>query len=158
MKCRTLGASSLTCCAEFVSFSLITLPQTVRLYYVSLRSQASTPCFPFLRCEAMATVTIWPLHVHYSITLWAYLSQMHRPIALHCVHVITLWVYLSESLVKDSYKRLSSTEKPRPSHVITHYCYIRVIVLWPARKTYSTAARFKARIWVRMSGLGLGLI
>ena len=26
---------------------------------------------------------------------------------------ITLWVYLSEPLVKDSHKRLSSTEKPQ---------------------------------------------
>ena len=51
------------------------------------------------------------------ITLWAYLSQTHRPIALRCMHYgITLWAYLSEPLVKDSHKRLtglSSTEKPQ---------------------------------------------
>ena len=39
-------------------------------------------------------------------TLCAYLSQTHRPIALHCMHYgITLWAYLSEPLVKDSHKR-----------------------------------------------------
>ena len=51
----------------------------------------------------MATVTNWPLHVHYGIALWAYiyiyLSQTHSPIALHCMHYsITLWAYLSEPL------------------------------------------------------------
>ena len=45
--------------------------------------------------------------MHYGITLWAYLSQTHRPIALHRVHYgITLWAYLSEPLV-------SMTEKPQ---------------------------------------------
>ena len=50
---------------------------------------SSTPCFPFLRCEGMATVTNWPFHMHYDITLWA---------------------YLSEPLIKDSHKSLSSME------------------------------------------------
>ena len=60
--------------------------------------------------------------MHYSITLWAYLSQTHRPIALHCIHYgITLRTYLSEPLVKDSHKSLSTTEKPQYySYVITH--------------------------------------
>ena len=50
---------------------------------------------------------------YYGITLWAYLSQKHKPIALHCMHYgITLWEYPSEPLVKDSHKSLSSTEKP----------------------------------------------
>ena len=32
---------------------------------------------------------------------------------VHCTHYgITLWAYLSELLVKDSHKRVSSTEKP----------------------------------------------
>ena len=43
-----------------------------------------------LRCEVMATVTNSPLHVHYGITLWG---------------------YLSETLVKDSHKRPNSIEK-----------------------------------------------
>ena len=67
-----------------------------------------------LRCEGMATTTNWRLHVHYSITLWAYLSQMHRP---------NLWYYTvgiaSEPLVKDSHNRLSSTEKPQ-------YCLLQL--------------------------------
>ena len=63
--------------------------------------------------------------MHYGIILWAYLSQMHRPIAFHCMHYgNTLWAYLSEPLIKDSHQRLSSTEKP--SHVVTHYHYVRV--------------------------------
>ena len=53
----------------------------------------------------------------FTCTLWAYLSQTHRPIALRCMHYgITLWANLSEPLVKDSHKRLtglSSTEKPQ---------------------------------------------
>ena len=63
----------------------------------------------FLFFDAKAwPVTNWPLHVHYGITLWAYLSQTHRPIAPHCMHYgITLSAYLSEPLVKDSRKRLS---------------------------------------------------
>ena len=104
-----------------INHCLITLPQTVRLFYVFhcvLRlPNSSTQCFPFLRCEGMATVTNWTLHVHYGITLCAYLYQTHRP--------ITLWAYLSEPLVKDTHNRPSSTENyntaiPRaPSHVIT---------------------------------------
>ena len=55
-------------------------------------------------------------------TLWAYFSQTHRPIALHCMHYgITLWAYLSEPLVKDksqtSKKFDRKTTIPRaPSH------------------------------------------
>ena len=54
-----------------------------------------------------------PLHaLQYYIV---YLSQTHRPIALHCMHYgITLWAYLSEPLVKDSHKRPSSTENIIP--------------------------------------------
>ena len=48
-------------CGLCLSLSpLITLPQTVRLFYVSLRSQAPQQQYTvlsFLRCEGMATVT-----------------------------------------------------------------------------------------------------
>ena len=93
--------------------SLITLPQTVRLF-IAFSDSPTAVHFAFLFFDAKA----WPqsqtdLHVHYGITLWAYLSQTHRPIALHCMHYgITLSTYLSEPLVKDSHKRLSSREKP----------------------------------------------
>ena len=119
-------------CGLCLSLSpLITLPQTVRRFYVSLRSQAPQQQYTvlsFLRCKGMATFTNWPLHVHHGITLWAYLSQTHRPIALHCMHYgITLWAYLSEPLIKDSHKRSTENTIPRaPSHVITHYRYVRV--------------------------------
>ena len=57
----------------------LTLPQTLRLFYVSLHSQAP-----------------------------------QQQYIVHCMHYgITLWAYLSEPLVKDSHKRLSSTEKPQ---------------------------------------------
>ena len=50
--------------------------------------------------------------MHYGITLWAYLSLMHRPNVLHYMHyAITLWAYLSEPLIKA--KRLSLIEKPQ---------------------------------------------
>ena len=112
-------------CGLCLSLSpLITLPQTVRLFYVSLRSQAPQQQYTvlsFLRCEGMSTVTNWSLHVHNGITLCTYLSQAHRPIALHCMHYgITLWAYLSEPLVKDSHKRsMENTIPCAPSHVIT---------------------------------------
>ena len=67
--------SFVTRVVDFVPNNL-TLPQTLRLFYVSLRSQA--PQQQYI--------------VHYGITLWAHLSQL---------------------LVKDSHKRLSSTEKPQ---------------------------------------------
>ena len=75
----------------------------------------------------MAIVTNWPLHVHYGITLWTYLSQTHRPTALHCMHYgITPWAYLSKPLVKDSHKHPSLTEKPQYRMLKPHYCYICV--------------------------------
>ena len=93
--------------------SLITLPQTVRLFYVSLCSQPPQlqyTGFPFLQCKGMATVTNRPLHVHYRITFSV---------------GIPFW---------SSRKRPSQTSKfnrkttiPRaPSHVITHYRYVCV--------------------------------
>ena len=106
-------------CGLCLSLSpLITLPQTVRLFYVLRLPNSSTLCFPFFDAKA------WPQ----SQTLCAYLSQTHRPIALHCMHYgITLWAYLSEPLVKDSHKRSTENTIPRaPSHVITHYRYVRV--------------------------------
>ena len=104
--------SSLTRFADFVSLSsssLISLPQTVglRLFYVSLRSQAPQQQYTVLSFSSMRRhgQSQTDLHVHYGITLWAYLSQTHRPIALHCMHYgITLSAYLSEPLVKDSRK------------------------------------------------------
>ena len=50
--------------------------------------------------QDMATVTNWPLHMHYGITLWAYLSV---------------------ALIKDSHEHLSSTEKKK-----TQYCVLQV--------------------------------
>ena len=53
--------SSLTCFADLASLQLITLPQTVRLFYVSLRSQAPQPSI------ACACTTVLQ---------WAYLSEL----------------------------------------------------------------------------------
>ena len=102
----TCFRSSLTCFANCVSlFCHYNSSLDVRLFYVSLRSQApnsSTPCFPFLQCEGMATVTNWRLHMHYGITLWEYLSQMHRPNLWYCTVGIPFWT---------SHKRQSQTSK-----------------------------------------------
>ena len=84
--------------------SLITLPQTVTLAYISLHSQDPQwrySVLPFLRSEVMTTVTNLPLHIHYGITLCAYLSQTHRHIELR--NSVTLWAYLAEPVVRDSH-------------------------------------------------------
>ena len=95
-------------CGLSLSLSSLTLPQTVRLFNVSLRSQAPQQKYTVLSFDAKAwsrSQTDFSM-VHYGITLWA---------------------YLSEPLVKDSHKRLSSTEKPRaPSYVMTRYRYVHV--------------------------------
>ena len=53
--------------------SLITLPKTVRLFYVSLRSQASQQQYTMLSFSLMQRrhgySHNWPLHVHYGNTL-----------------------------------------------------------------------------------------
>ena len=102
--------SSLTRFADFVSLSFvtITLPQTVRLFYISLRSQAPQQQYrhraQFLFFDAKA----WPQS---QTDLFTYTT------VLHCGHTffrridliysgIALWAYLSEPLVKDSHKRL----------------------------------------------------
>ena len=114
-------------CGLCLSLSpLITLPQTVRLFYVSLRSQAPQQQYTvlsFLRCEGMATVTNWSLHVHHGITLCAYLSQTHRPIALHCMHYgITLWAYLSEQTF-DGKHYYTACSKSRDHTLPLRTCY-----------------------------------
>ena len=62
--------------------------------------------------------------------LGIYLSQTHRPIALHCMHYgITLWAYLSEPYVKDSLKSLSTTKNHNTACsklLIGHHSYVRV--------------------------------
>ena len=84
------------------------------MFHCALRlPNSSTSCFPFLRCEAMATVTNWPLHVQYGITLWA---------------------NLSESLVKDNHKRLSSMEKPH--YRVLQVTWSHITVMYVLRKVY----------------------
>ena len=115
---------SYSLCGLCLSLSLlITLPQTVRLFYVLLHSQALQQQYTVLSFSLMQGHG----HSHKltsSRALWYYtvgvLSQVHRPIictplhALHCMYCgITLWAYLCEPLVKDSHKRLSLMEKPQ---------------------------------------------
>ena len=92
------------------------------LHFIAILN-SSTPCLPFLRCEDMATVTNWPLHMHYGITLWAYLSQTHRPVAYITV-LNTLDIPFWTSRKRQSQTSPSSMEKPQilraPSYVITH--------------------------------------
>ena len=90
--CKVCSRVSEARSVDFVSLSLLTnnfLRQSFLVFPVFSSSRA----FLFFSAKAwpLATVTNWPLHVHYRITLWA---------------------YLSEALVKGSHKRLSSTENP----------------------------------------------
>ena len=87
------------------------------LHFIAIPASSSTAVH---RAFLFFDVKAWPqsptdlFTCTTGIKLWAYLSQMHRPIALHCIHYgITLWAYLSEPLIKDSHKCLSLTEKPR---------------------------------------------
>ena len=103
--------SYLLCGVCLSLLSLVTLLQTVRLstFHCVLRlpMQQQYTVLSFSSMQRHGHITNWPLNLHYgTFTLWTYLSQMHRPIALHCMHYgITLWAYLSELLVKDSHKR-----------------------------------------------------
>ena len=74
---------------------------------------SSTPRFPFLQCEGMTTVRNWPLHVHYGITLWAYVpfwtsrkrqSQMSKKnhnttCSKSCDHTLAVLVSPSNSII-----------------------------------------------------------
>ena len=116
----TCFRSSLTRFADFVSLSsssLISLPQTVglRLFYVSLRSQApqqqyTVLSFSSMRRHSQSQTDLFTCTtvLHCGHTFLRRIDLLH---VLHCMHYgITLSAYLSEPLVKDSRKRLSSTE------------------------------------------------
>ena len=104
--------------------SLITLPQTVRLFYVSLRSQAPKQQYTVLSFSSMRR------HGHSHKTdlfnsLWAYLSQKHRP----NLRYYTVGIPFGTSRKRQSQKSKldGKTTIPRaPTHMITHYCYVRV--------------------------------
>ena len=72
-----------------LSLSSLTLPQTVRLYNVSLLSQAPQQQYTVLSFSSMRR------HVH-----------SHK-LTSSCAYGITLWAYLSEPLVKDSHKNVT---------------------------------------------------
>ena len=110
----TCFRSSLTRFADFVSLFLTNNSSDSKAFlHFSGSPTAVHSAFLFFDVKA------WPqsqtdLFTCTTVLHWAYLSQTHRPILLHCMHYgITLWAYLSEPLVKDSHKRLSSTEKPQ---------------------------------------------
>ena len=91
--------SLLTCYRSFAlrTLYLITLPQTLRLFYVSLYSQAPQKQY-VVHC------------MHYGITLWGYLSELLEKDIHKCLS-------LTE---KPQYNTACS------SHLITHYCYVHV--------------------------------
>ena len=106
-----------------LSFVTITLPQTVRLFYVSLRSQAPPQQYTVLSFSSMRrhghsrSQINWPLH---GITLWPYLSQTHRPNLWYCTVGIPFWTCR---------KRQSQTSKfdgkttiPRDPSYVSHIC------------------------------------
>ena len=132
--------SSLTCFVESVCLSvssLITLPQTVTLFYVSLCYQAPqrqcTVLFLFFDAKA------WPqsqtdlftcttvLHCgHTFLRRIHLLNSIACTMVLHCGHT---FLSLSQETVtwSQSSKFDEKTTIPRaPSHVITHYRFVRV--------------------------------
>ena len=101
--------SLLMCFRSFLTHfaDFLTLPQTLRLFYVSLHFQAP-----------------------------------QQQYIVHCMdYGITLCAYLSELLVKDSHKRLSSTEKPqcRVLKSLDHTLLLRTCY----REIYGNIARKK---------------
>ena len=101
----------------------------------SLRSQAPqqqyTVLFLFFDVKAwpksQTDLLTYTTILHFGYTFLRCIDLLH---SIVFPYGITLWAYLPEPLVKDSHKHLSSTEKTTipcaPSHVITHYHYIRV--------------------------------
>ena len=81
--------SSLTSFADFVSlFRHCSSDSKALIHFIAFSCRlpnSSTPCFHFLRCKGMATVTNWPLHMHCGITLWAHLSEPLIPSPYLCI-------------------------------------------------------------------------
>ena len=113
------------------------IPSTVYHYWILLSLQVthlflplyiSTPCFPFLWCEGMATVINWPLHVHYGITLWAYLSQTHRPNLRYYTVGIPFWTSCKTQSQTSKFdgKKHNVCSNSRDHTFMLHTCYREV--------------------------------
>ena len=115
-------------CLSLSSLYSRTLPQTVRLFDVSLRSQAPEQQYTILSFSWVRRHG----HRHGQSQTDLFTCTM----VLHCGHTflrridliygIALWAYLSALLVKDHHKCLSSTEKPQYrvlQHLLLRTCY-----------------------------------
>ena len=81
--CSRVSEALLLAFGLCLCLSSLTLPQTVRLHCVLRLPNSSTPYyFPFLRCEGMANHKL----ISSNALLWAYHSQTHSTIAVHCTH------------------------------------------------------------------------
>ena len=122
----TCFRSCLTRFGDFVSlFRRYNCSSDSTFHFFSWFVNNSTPCFPFLRYKGMSTVTNWPLHVHYGITMWAYLSQTHRPNQRYCTVGIPFWnsrKRQTQTFIK--VQRKNPTILRAPSHMITHSPYV----------------------------------
>ena len=74
---------------QTLSLSFITNNSSSRLFYVSLRPQAPQQQYTASsQCEGMATVTNWPLHMHYGITPHAPTRVItHLPLRTVCGNI-----------------------------------------------------------------------
>ena len=103
-------------------WSLITLPQTVRLFYLF-------NCILRLvhRAFLFFDVKVWPQSQTDLFTCTTVLHCGHTLLrCIDLIYSIALWAYLSAPLVKDIHKCLSSTEKPQYhvlQHLPLHTCY-----------------------------------
>ena len=122
----TCFRSSLTCFVEFVSpFFSLTLPWTVRLFYVSLHFQApqqqyTVPSFSSMRKHGHSQKL-----TSSGITLWAYLSQTPRPNLGYYIVSILSWTSCKRQSQKSKFDQ-KTTLPHAPSYVTTHYHYVHV--------------------------------
>ena len=87
-------------CLPYVFGSVLACAWSVQMFQ-------KLSCLPYVFGSVLACAK--SAHMHDGITLWAYLSQMHRPIVLHCMHYgITLGIPF-----RTCRKRQSQTSKFR---------------------------------------------
>ena len=130
VRCCSCQCKDCSCASEALLLALWTLSLSFVTNNSSLDSKAflrfiAFSDFPtavhraFLFFKGMATVTNWPLCVHYDITLWAYLSQTHRPNLRYCTVGIAFWASRKRQSQMSKFDR--KTTIPRaPTHLITH--------------------------------------
>ena len=115
-------------CGLCLSLSSLTLPQTVRLFNISLNSQAPQQQYTVLSFSSMQRhghshkLTSW--HALYGITLWPYLSRMHRPNLWYYTVGIPSWASCKRQSQQKSHNTVCS--KLRDHTLPLRTCYREV--------------------------------